>query len=74
MLLIEQVDRLSRLNDSDWAALKREIGARGVRIVALDDAIPIAMGMARAADASPLALNFTRTALECATDIQSLSK
>lgn len=36
VLLIEQVDRLSRLNDSDWEALKREIGARGVRIVALD--------------------------------------
>lgn len=36
MLPIEQVDRLSRLNDADWDALKREIGARGVRIVALD--------------------------------------
>ena len=36
VLLIEQVDRLSRLNDSDWESLKREIGARGVRIVALD--------------------------------------
>lgn len=36
VLLIEQVDRLSRLNDADWEALKREIGVRGVRIVALD--------------------------------------
>lgn len=36
VLLIEQVDRLSRLNDADWKELKREIGARGVRIVALD--------------------------------------
>lgn len=36
VLLIEQVDRLSRLNDADWEALKREIGACGVRIVALD--------------------------------------
>lgn len=36
MLLIEQVDRLSRLNDANWEALKRGIGARGVRIVALD--------------------------------------
>ena len=36
VLLIEQVDRLSRLNDADWEGLKREIGARGVRIVALD--------------------------------------
>lgn len=36
VLLVEQVDRLSRLNDADWEALKREIGARGVRVVALD--------------------------------------
>ncbi len=36
VLLIEQVDRLSRLNDSDWEALKQEIHNRGVRIVALD--------------------------------------
>lgn len=36
VLLIEQVDRLSRLNDADWEALKREINVRGVRIVALD--------------------------------------
>jgi len=36
VLLIEQVDRLSRLNDADWESLKREIQARGVRIVALD--------------------------------------
>lgn len=36
VLLVEQVDRLSRLNDADWEALKSEIRARGVRIVALD--------------------------------------
>lgn len=36
VLLIEQVDRLSRLNDADWETLKREIQNRGVRIVALD--------------------------------------
>lgn len=36
VLLVEQVDRLSRLNDADWETLKREIGVRGVRIVALD--------------------------------------
>ena len=36
VLLVEQVDRLSRLNDADWETLKREIGTRGVRIVALD--------------------------------------
>lgn len=31
VLLIKQVDRLSRLNDPDREALKREIGARGMR-------------------------------------------
>lgn len=36
VLLIEQVDRLSRLNAQDWETLRREIKARGVRIVALD--------------------------------------
>ena len=36
VLLIEQVDRLSRLNEVDWESLKREISSRGVRIVALD--------------------------------------
>ena len=46
----------------------------GVRIVALDDAIPIAMGMARAADPSPLAQNFVATALQSLSDSQSLSK
>ena len=36
VLLIEQVDRLSRLKASDWEKLKREIAAKQVRIVALD--------------------------------------
>ena len=36
VLLLEQVDRLSRLTNSDWARLKAEIRAKGVRIVALD--------------------------------------
>lgn len=36
VLLIEQVDRLSRLNEADWLALRHEIQSRGVRIVALD--------------------------------------
>ena len=36
VLLIEQVDRLSRLTEKDWERLKREITDRGVRIVALD--------------------------------------
>ncbi|QGM46470.1 recombinase family protein [Methylocystis heyeri] len=36
VLLLEQVDRLSRLNAEDWEALKATIKAKGVRIVALD--------------------------------------
>lgn len=36
VLLIEQVDRLSRLNADDWERLKAELKARKVRIVALD--------------------------------------
>ncbi len=36
VLLVEQVDRLSRLNAADWAKLKVEIAARHVRVVALD--------------------------------------
>jgi DNA invertase Pin-like site-specific DNA recombinase len=36
ILLIEQVDRLSRLNAEDWAKLKAELAARRVRVVALD--------------------------------------
>lgn len=36
ILLIEQVDRLSRLNATDWGKLKVELSARRVRVVALD--------------------------------------
>ncbi|NLP62094.1 recombinase family protein [Paraburkholderia sacchari] len=36
ILLIEQVDRLSRLNADDWNKLKAELQARRVRVVALD--------------------------------------
>lgn len=36
ILLVEQVDRLSRLNATDWDRLKREIAERQVRVVALD--------------------------------------
>ncbi|MGL5394869.1 MAG: recombinase family protein [Shewanella sp.] len=35
-LLVEQVDRISRLNGEDWESLKVIIKAKGVRIVALD--------------------------------------
>ncbi|MCA3564297.1 MAG: recombinase family protein [Methylocystis sp.] len=36
ILLIEQVDRLSRLNAADWERLKSEIASRRVKVVALD--------------------------------------
>ncbi|WP_420389616.1 recombinase family protein [Marinobacter sp.] len=36
VLLVEQVDRLSRLNAGDWGRLKRSITDKGVRVVALD--------------------------------------
>lgn len=36
ILLIEQVDRLSRLTAPDWARLKAELSARQIRVVALD--------------------------------------
>ncbi len=36
ILLVEQVDRLSRLNASDWERLRAELATRHVRVVALD--------------------------------------
>ena len=36
VLLVEQVDRLSRLTAADWERLKTELAARKVRVVALD--------------------------------------
>lgn len=36
VLLIESTDRLTRLNETDWATLKREIDAKGIKIVSLD--------------------------------------
>lgn len=36
VLLVEQVDRLSRLSAEDWQRLKAAIDGKGVRIVALD--------------------------------------
>jgi DNA invertase Pin-like site-specific DNA recombinase len=50
VLLVEQVDRLSRLNDADWTRLKNEIASREVRIVALD--LPTSWAMTKA-DADP---------------------
>jgi DNA invertase Pin-like site-specific DNA recombinase len=36
ILLVEQVDRLSRLNEADWQKLKADLTAKHVRVVALD--------------------------------------
>ena len=36
VLLVEQIDRLSRLGAADWERLKAELAARKVRVVALD--------------------------------------
>jgi len=36
VLLVEQVDRISRLNATDWQTLRHTITAKGVRLVALD--------------------------------------
>ncbi|QWK79421.1 recombinase family protein [Ochrobactrum sp. BTU1] len=44
ILLIEQVDRLSRLNSADWEKLKAEIRIKQIRVVALD--LPTSWSMA----------------------------
>lgn len=46
VLLVEQVDRLSRLNAEDWERLKTEIKSRRVKVVALD--LPTSWAMATA--------------------------
>ena len=46
ILLVEQVDRLSRLTTSDWEALKAQLAAKRIRVVALD--LPTSWMMATA--------------------------
>ena len=48
VMLIEQVDRLSRLTEADWRQLRAEIDAKQVRIVALD--LPTSWSLAKADD------------------------
>lgn len=48
VLLIEQVDRLSRLNAEDWEDLKAKLQEKRVRVVALD--LPTSWMLAKAAD------------------------
>ena len=48
VLLIEQVDRLSRLTEADWRQLRAEIDLKQVRIVALD--LPTSWSLAKVDD------------------------
>lgn len=48
VLLVEQVDRLSRLTEDDWRRLWGEIDARRVRVVALD--LPTSWALAAPGD------------------------
>ncbi len=48
VLLIEQVDRLSRLTASDWQKLRAELDAKQIRVVALD--LPTSWMLAASAD------------------------
>lgn len=48
ILLIEQVDRLSRLTEGDWKRLRAELETRQVRVVALD--LPTSWMLATASD------------------------
>ena len=48
VLLIEQVDRLSRLTSADWQKLRAELDAKQVRVVALD--LPTSWMLASQAD------------------------
>lgn len=48
MLLMEQVDRLSRLTDADWKRLRSELERWEVRVVALD--LPTSWMLATATD------------------------
>jgi DNA invertase Pin-like site-specific DNA recombinase len=48
VLLIEQVDRLSRLTDGDWRKLRAELDDKRIRVVALD--LPTSSMLANAGD------------------------
>jgi DNA invertase Pin-like site-specific DNA recombinase len=48
ILLIEQVDRLSRLNERDWEVLKKALSAKQIKVVAID--LPTSWVMATQAD------------------------
>jgi DNA invertase Pin-like site-specific DNA recombinase len=48
VLLVEQVDRLSRLTNDDWQKLRAELNAKQIRVVALD--LPTSWQMAGEGD------------------------
>lgn len=48
VLLVEQIDRLSRLKSEDWEQLKRLINDKNIRIVSLD--LPSSFALMRNAD------------------------
>ena len=48
VLLIEQVDRLSRSTEGDWNKLRSELDAKQIRVVALD--LPTSWMLAKSAD------------------------
>ena len=48
ILLVEQVDRISRLNTDDWERLKSVIRDKGIRVVALD--LPTSHQLVRVGD------------------------
>jgi DNA invertase Pin-like site-specific DNA recombinase len=48
ILLVEQVDRLSRLTDGDWQKLKADLAAKRIRVVAID--VPTSWMMAAKTD------------------------
>src|SRR4051795_7644357 len=49
VLLIEQVDRLSRLGAEDWTRLRKELQSRQLRVVALD--LPTSWKIVKSEDA-----------------------
>jgi DNA invertase Pin-like site-specific DNA recombinase len=48
VLLVEQVDRLSRLTDADWRKLRVQLDAKQIRVIALD--LPTSWQLAAPAD------------------------
>ncbi len=51
VLLVEQVDRLARLNEADWSKLRAELQGKGVLVVALD--LPTSHQVLSASKSSP---------------------